>query len=99
MDCPRFFSRFPRWTVPVWEEVDIFSGGLSPFRNLCQIIILAIWKDGAWVPLTPKAVKTEKWMRELDFGERVSAEKLRLTFADGKKSIPKLEVYEVEIGR
>ena len=36
--------------------------------------------DGAWMELAPVSVRTEKYMRELDFGETISTVRMRLSF-------------------
>ena len=52
--------------------------------------------DG-WRKLTPKDARHEKWMTELDFGEAVEADGLRLEFPGktGQKNVR--EVYEIEL--
>lgn len=53
-------------------------------------------KRGEWRTLTPKSVKRERWMTELDFGEPVETVKVRFRFPmpPGRNEI---EVYELEL--
>ena len=78
------------------EKPLVFSK-VRVYGNHLEGLHVSIRKGGAWKDLTAKSVKTEKWMRELDFGAVESTVKIRLSFSDGKKSIENLELYEIEI--
>ena len=54
--------------------------------------------DG-WRKLTPKDARHEKWMTELDFGEAVEADGLRLEFPGKQGAQNVREVYEIELPR
>lgn len=71
----------------IFSRVRVYGSGLDGMK-------VSIRKGGEWKELEPKAVKTEKYMRELDFGTVESTVKMRLSF-----SAATVELYELEIPR
>lgn len=69
----------------IFSRVRVYGSGLDGMK-------VSIRKGGEWKELEPKAVKTEKYMRELDFGTVESTVKMRLSF-----SAATVELYELEI--
>ena len=70
-----------------FSRVRVYGSGLDGMK-------VSICNGGEWKELEPKEVKSEKYMRELDFGTVESAEKMRLSF-----SAATVELYELEIPR
>lgn len=57
---------------------------------------VSIRKGGEWRVLEPKSVRSEKYVRELDFGETLSTVKMHISFPSKKRG-SNVELYEFEI--
>ena len=80
------WAEFSFAKTPVgFSRVRVYGSGLDGMKVL-------IHNGGEWKELVPKSVKSEKYMRELDFGTEESASKMRLSF-----SAATVELYELEI--
>jgi hypothetical protein len=88
-DAPFVEMSFPHFT-PVFEKLRVYGYGLDQMKveNRCA---------GEWQTLEPKSVKTEKWLRELDFGEPVRTVALRFSFPAPKRTRNEIELYEIEL--
>ena len=75
---------------PRFRKVRVYGWGLDA-------LTVEIRRDGAWTKLTPASVRTEKYMRELDFGETVSTVRMRLSFPAKKGAANEVEIYEIEL--
>ena len=82
----RFTPRFSK--VRLWGVGDILGKAVVSARS-----------RGEWRKLVPKGVSSGRGFIELDFGEAVSAVKLRLDFPGGPKDRGDFELCEVELPR
>ena len=82
---------FPQF-VPAFAKVRLYGYGIGS-------LTVEIRKGGVWQKLEPKSVKTEKWMRELDFGRTFTTVKMRLTFPRPEMPKQRIEIYEIELPR
>lgn len=72
-----------------FSSVRVYGSGLEDMK-------VSIRKDGEWKELAPKSSNSEKYMKEVGFGEVLSTVKMRLSFP-AKKGISNVELYEVEL--
>ncbi len=90
-----------RYQKERWYEVD-FPKRPPAFSRLrlygCNMnsVQVKIWKFGEWKKLTPKSVKKEKYMTELDFGAPAKSVKVRMDFMDVPDN-SSVELYEIEL--
>ncbi|MBQ2631085.1 MAG: hypothetical protein IJG13_15530 [Kiritimatiellae bacterium] len=75
---------------PRFRKVRVYGWGLDAMT-------VEIRRDGAWMELAPVSVRTEKYMRELDFGETISTVRMRLSFPAKAGAENAVEIYEVEL--
>ena len=80
---------FPR-KVPTFERIRVYGFGLDNMQ-------VEVRRAGEWMKLTPKSVRTEKYLRELEFGETVRAVALRFTFPSKPQERNEVELYEIEL--
>lgn len=77
---------------PHFRKVRVYGAGLDA-------LTAEIRKDGAWVKLVPVSVRTEKYMRELDFGRDLSTVRLRISSPAKPGDSNAVEIYEIELPR
>ncbi len=80
---------FPKKPL-AFSKVRVYGAGLDGLN-------VKIRKGGEWKALVPKSARSEKWMRELDFGEPETTVRIRIAFSDGRKQVKEVELYEIEI--
>ena len=74
-----------------FSRVRVYGSGIDGMK-------VAVRKGGEWKELRPASVKSERYMRELDFGGIEKTVKMRISFPVAK-GISDVELYEVEIPR
>jgi hypothetical protein len=84
------------WVEFSFAEGPVSFSRLRVYGSGLENMAVSIRRDGEWKTLEPKAVQTEKYMRELDFGETATTVRMRLSFP-AAKGASNVELYEVEI--
>lgn len=84
------------WVEFSFAEGPVSFSRLRVYGSGLENMAVSIRRDGEWKTLEPKTVQTEKYMRELDFGETATTVRIRLSFP-AEKGVSIVELYEVEV--